>query len=120
MAFFRSRRTLAILALLIIGAPTAYLLARPAADEGDALVATATAGDFAVTVTTAGELRASSFVQVQGPMEMQRAGAFNVKIASLVPEGTIVKPATSSPSSTARRSPSASRRSPLPCRRPRR
>jgi RND family efflux transporter MFP subunit len=91
MAFFRSRRTLAILALLVIGAPTAYLLARPAADEGAALVATATLGDFAVTVTTAGELRASSFVQVQGPMEMQRAGAFNVKIASLVAEGTIVK-----------------------------
>lgn len=91
MAFFRSRRTLAILALLIIGAPTAYVLARPASDEGASLVATATQGDFAVTVTTAGELRASSFVQVQGPMEMQRAGAFNVKIASLVAEGTIVK-----------------------------
>jgi RND family efflux transporter MFP subunit len=91
MAFFRSRRTLAILALLVIGAPAAYLLARPAGDDGLALVASAAKSDFAVTVTTAGELRASSFVQVQGPMEMQRAGAFNVKIASLIPEGTIVK-----------------------------
>ncbi len=91
MAFLRSRRTLAVLAILVVGAPTAYLLARPASDAGAALVATASLGDFAVTVTTAGELRASSFVQIQGPMEMQRAGAFNVKIASLVPEGTIVK-----------------------------
>jgi RND family efflux transporter MFP subunit len=87
----RSRRTLVALALLVVGGPTAWVLARPAADDGAALTATVTTGDFRVTVTTAGELRASSFVQIQGPQEMQRAGAFQVKIASLVPEGTVVK-----------------------------
>ncbi len=89
--FVRSRRALVVLGLLIVGAPSAWLLARPAADEGASLVATVREGDFAVNVTTAGELRASASVQIQGPAEMQRAGAFNVKIASLVPEGTIVK-----------------------------
>ncbi len=89
--FVQSRRTLVVLVLLVIGAPSAWLLARPAADDGAALVASVREGDFAVNVTTAGELRASASVQIQGPQEMQRAGAFQVKIASLVPEGTIVK-----------------------------
>lgn len=87
----RSRRTLAILGLLIVGAPTAWLLARPAADDGAALVATVKQGEFTVNVTTAGELRARSFVQIQAPPGMQQANAFNVKIATLVPEGTMVK-----------------------------
>lgn len=86
----RSRRTLAILALLIVGAPTAWLLARPATDEGSALSARVKQGDFVVTVTTAGELRARSFVQIQAPPGMQQANAFNVKIQTLVPEGTLV------------------------------
>ncbi len=86
-----STRTAVVLAVLVVGAPTAWLLARPPADGDSALVATVRKGPFAVTVTTAGELRASSFVQIQGPQEMQRAGAFQVKIASLVPEGTLVK-----------------------------
>lgn len=91
MQFVRSRRTLVVLVLLIIGAPTAWLLARPASPEDAALSATVRKGAFAVTVTTAGELRASSAVNIQGPPEMQRAGAFQVKIASLIPEGTVVK-----------------------------
>ncbi|HVH38385.1 MAG TPA: efflux RND transporter periplasmic adaptor subunit [Gemmatimonadaceae bacterium] len=91
MRFVRSRRTLIALAVLFIGAPSAWLLARPAADDGSALVATVRQGDFVVTVTTAGELRASNSVNITGPAEMQRAGAFQVKITSLVPEGTIVK-----------------------------
>ena len=86
-----SRRTLITIGVLIVGAPTAWVIARPAADEGTALVATVKQGDFAVTVTTAGELRARSFVQIQAPQGMQQANAFNVKIQSLVPEGTVVK-----------------------------
>ena len=87
----RSRRTLVILVLLVVGAPAAWLIARPATDTGDALVATVKQGDFFVTVTTAGELRSRSFVQIQAPPGMQQANAFNVKIQTLVPEGTIVK-----------------------------
>lgn len=86
-----SRRTLIALVGVAVLAPTAWLLARPAVDDGAALLATVQEGEFVVTVTTAGELRASNSVQIQGPMEMQRAGAFNVKITSLVPEGTLVK-----------------------------
>ncbi len=87
----RSRTTLVILALLVVGAPAAWLLARPTAADGDALVATVKQGDFLVTVTTSGELRSRSFVQIQAPEGMQQANAFNVKIQTLVPEGTLVK-----------------------------
>jgi RND family efflux transporter MFP subunit len=87
----RSRRTLVILALLVIGAPAAWLLARPASDDANALVATVKQGEFLVTVTTAGELRSRSFVQIQAPPGMQQANAFQVKIQTLVPEGTLVK-----------------------------
>jgi multidrug efflux pump subunit AcrA (membrane-fusion protein) len=86
-----SRRTLIVLALLIVGAPTAWILASPATDDGTALVATVRQGDFIVTVTTAGELRAKSAVQIQGPPGMQQANAFQVKIQTIVPEGTVVK-----------------------------
>lgn len=90
-AFLRSRRTTIITLVLLLGLPSAWLLARPAGDDGSALVAVVREGDFVVTVTTAGELRASNSVQIQGPADMQRAGAFQVKIASIVPEGTVVK-----------------------------
>jgi RND family efflux transporter MFP subunit len=87
----RSRRTIIITVALVLGLPTAYVIATPAGDEGVALVATVKQGEFGVTVTTAGELRASSAVQIQAPPGMQQANAFNIKIATLVPEGTIVK-----------------------------
>ena len=48
-------------------------------------------GDFHVVVTSAGELRAKKFVQVQGPLNMQQADIYQTKISSLVPEGTVVK-----------------------------
>jgi RND family efflux transporter MFP subunit len=48
-------------------------------------------GDFRVTVTTTGELRARRSVQIQGPPNAQQAQQYQMKIASIVPEGTIVK-----------------------------
>ncbi|MGQ0561504.1 MAG: efflux RND transporter periplasmic adaptor subunit, partial [Gemmatimonadota bacterium] len=48
-------------------------------------------GDFKVVVTTTGELRARKFVQVQGPTNAQQAQQYQMRISSLVPEGTVVK-----------------------------
>ncbi len=47
--------------------------------------------DFRVVVTTAGELQAVKFVQVQGPANAQQADTYQMKISSIVPEGTVVK-----------------------------
>jgi len=48
-------------------------------------------GPFRVLVTTAGELRARKFVQIQGPANMQQAEVYQTTISSIIPEGTVVK-----------------------------
>ncbi|MFN8549358.1 MAG: efflux RND transporter periplasmic adaptor subunit [Candidatus Eisenbacteria bacterium] len=48
-------------------------------------------GEFQVVVTTTGELRASKFVEIQAPANAQQANQYQMKISSLVPEGTVVK-----------------------------
>jgi len=48
-------------------------------------------GNFKVVVTTTGELRARKFVQVTGPAGAQSVQVYQTKIASIVPEGSLVK-----------------------------
>jgi RND family efflux transporter MFP subunit len=69
----------------------AWLFVPGEASELDPLAAPVRSGEFRVVVTTAGELRARKFVQVQGPMNAQAAQIYQMKISSLVPEGTRVK-----------------------------
>ncbi|HMS01665.1 MAG TPA: efflux RND transporter periplasmic adaptor subunit [Gemmatimonadaceae bacterium] len=87
-SLLRSRRAIAAAAVLLV-ASAAWLLA-DGPDRGPMLTATVAEGDFEVTVTSAGELRATAFVEIQGPANAQQAGAFQMKIASIVPEGTLV------------------------------
>ncbi len=73
----------------------ALLAALAATSRGDAagdreVTVEARRGDFRVTVTTTGELRAKRSVQVMGPVNPQ-SGIFEMKLASIVPEGTVVK-----------------------------
>ena len=88
-SLLRSRRALAAAVLLVL-ASAAWLMAGGAA-PGATLSTAVSEGEFVVTVTASGELRASSFVEVQGPANAQQAGAFQMKIATIVPEGTLVK-----------------------------
>jgi RND family efflux transporter MFP subunit len=74
-----------------IGLPGVWLFARKPAPADAALVARVKRGDFVVTVTTSGELRARQFVQITAPPNTQQAGAYQMKIASIVAEGTVVK-----------------------------
>ncbi len=48
-------------------------------------------GEFNVTVTSTGELRAKNSTKIQGPLSARRAGIWQLKISKLVPEGTLVK-----------------------------
>src|SRR6266540_6122795 len=90
LAFLSARRLPVTLVATVLVVPTAWLLARaPAADSS--LVARVKHGPFTVTVTTSGELRARQFVQITGPANAQQAGAYQMKIQSIVPEGTVVK-----------------------------
>ncbi|HEX5972453.1 MAG TPA: HlyD family efflux transporter periplasmic adaptor subunit [Gemmatimonadaceae bacterium] len=87
------RRWLPILAAaLVLGGSLAWFAwPSSAAGAGSMLTARVKQGDFKVTVMATGELRARKFVQVTGPAGAQSAGVYQTKIASIIPEGTVVK-----------------------------
>ena len=82
---------LLVLALFVAGPIAWYKWSGPAAGDDNTLVSTVNEGSFHVTVTTTGELRARKFVQVTGPANAQAANVYQTKIASIVPEGQLVK-----------------------------
>ena len=82
---------IAAILIALIGVSSAMLMARDTETPTSALVAKTKRGDFKVVVNTAGELRALREIKITGPMTLQQAQVFNVKIAVLVPEGTLVK-----------------------------
>jgi len=89
--FFALRpRTIAVSTLVLLGVG-AWLYLREGTAAPDLGVVPVKRGDFSVTVTTSGELRARKFVQITVPANAQEAEAYQLKIASLVPEGTVVK-----------------------------
>lgn len=91
MRFLRTRWSIGIALAVLLGAPGAWLLAKTSTRDDASLVARATRGPFSVVINTAGELRARKFVQITGPANAQQAEAYQMKIASIVPEGTVVK-----------------------------
>jgi RND family efflux transporter MFP subunit len=78
-------------AVILVGVILAWYIgpATPA-HSGDVIV-TVQRGDFSVIVTTSGELQAQKFVRIQGPSNAQQAEVYQMKISSIVPEGTVVK-----------------------------
>jgi RND family efflux transporter MFP subunit len=86
------KRWAALLAIIVaVAGVSAWLFAPTSSTDDAAVIARVKQGDFHVVVTSAGELRAKKFVQVQGPLNMQQADVYQTKISSLVPEGTVVK-----------------------------
>lgn len=93
MSSIRHRWTLLLAGALVVVVSLGWYAARGAAgEESESVYARVRRGDFQVVVTTTGELRARTFVQIQGPSNAQQAELWNgMKIASMVPEGTLVK-----------------------------
>lgn len=86
------RRALyAIPAILVLGGIIAWYSAGSADAAESELVAKVQEGPFTVSVTTTGELRARKFIQVTGPANAQAANVYQTRIASIVPEGQLVK-----------------------------
>jgi len=93
MEQLRKPWVLLLVLALFVGGPIAWFKwsgPSGSADEA-AVVATVKEGAFKVNVTTTGELRARKFVQVTGPANAQAANVYQTKIASIVPEGQVVK-----------------------------
>ena len=91
MRMLRNRWFLVGAVALLLAAPSAWLMARDSGKEDTSLVARVKKGDFKVTVTTSGELRATKFVRITAPQNAQAAQQWQMKISSIVPEGTVVK-----------------------------
>jgi len=91
MRVIKNRWTIGGAVVLLLLVPGAWLMAGDATDEDTSLVARVKKGEFRVMVNTSGELRAKRFVQITGPANAQQANQYQMKIASIVPEGTVVK-----------------------------
>jgi RND family efflux transporter MFP subunit len=92
MQQLRKRWLLLLIAALVLGGSIAWY-AWPSTVSGTeaSLTAAVRQGDFKVVVMTTGELRARKFVQVTGPAAAQSVNVYQTKIASIVPEGSLVK-----------------------------
>jgi RND family efflux transporter MFP subunit len=86
----RKRPLLITAAVLAVGIPGFMIFTGGPTATDNAIVVSATRGPFTVTVATSGELRAREAVQITAPGNAQQAGAFQMRIQSLVPEGTLV------------------------------
>jgi multidrug efflux pump subunit AcrA (membrane-fusion protein) len=91
MRLLRNRRVVVTAVLALLGISAAWLFASSDGPADAAVVAHATRGEFIVTVTFSGELRAREAVQITVPATAQQAGVWQMRIQSLVPEGTVVR-----------------------------
>jgi multidrug efflux pump subunit AcrA (membrane-fusion protein) len=91
MRFLRKRWFLIAAGILVVGGAGTWLVAGRSGQVNRAVVASATRGPFTVTVTTSGELKARESVQITVPPKAMQAQAYQMRISSLVPEGTVVK-----------------------------
>lgn len=83
---------IASVTVLLLASSAAWLYARDrGGTESETGIVAAKRGPFRVAVTTSGELRAKKFVQITAPTNAQQAGAYQMKIQSIVAEGTVVK-----------------------------
>jgi multidrug efflux pump subunit AcrA (membrane-fusion protein) len=77
------------LGLIIIAALWYFLRSEPVVAE--TISVPVQRGDFVISVYTSGELEAKNSENIQGPSGLRTVGVWNVQIAELIPEGTLVK-----------------------------
>lgn len=79
-----------IIGVLAVGAIGWFSFGNKAEAEADIIVQPKR-GKFVVSVTTTGELQAQNSIEIQGPANARTAQIWQMKIAQLVAEGTVVK-----------------------------
>jgi len=90
-ALARKRWVQVAAGVLVLAVSATWLLARGPATVDHAVVAVVARGPFTSVVETSGELRAKDAVQITAPAGAMQIGAWQMRISSLVPEGTVVK-----------------------------
>jgi RND family efflux transporter MFP subunit len=84
------KRNVIIAVVAAVTIPAAWALARDTGATDAAIIALVKRGDFAVTVTTSGELSARESVNINAPANAQQARIYQLMIETIVPEGTVV------------------------------
>ena len=77
--------------IVIILVSVSWYLTKGGTTETVELYTTPKVGEFIVDVTTTGELRAKNSQEIKGPQGAREFRVNNIRIQSLIPEGTIVK-----------------------------
>jgi multidrug efflux pump subunit AcrA (membrane-fusion protein) len=77
--------------LVVLGGCGAWLLARTSGTVDRSIAVSVKRGVFTVPVTSSGELKASQSVRITAPATAMQAQAYQMRIQTLVPEGTEVK-----------------------------
>ena len=90
MALLRNRKFFVLVAFALV-IPGAWLIAGDASATDDIISTRVRRGGFAVTVTTSGELSARESVKIMAPTNSRQAQIYQIRISSIVPEGTIVE-----------------------------
>ena len=79
-----------IISIALLALISAYFLFS-GKGTGAALTTTVKKGNFEVTVTNTGELRAKNFTEITAPSSLRSVNIWQIKITNLIPEGTVVK-----------------------------
>jgi multidrug efflux pump subunit AcrA (membrane-fusion protein) len=91
LQLLRRRWYVAAVGVVVLVASSAWLFAGGSPPVDRSVVASVKRDVFTAAVTTSGELKASASVQITVPPTAMQAQAYQMRISSLVPEGTVVK-----------------------------
>jgi len=83
------RKTLYLIGAILIILIVAFIINYSKTETNVDILAKAKKGDFEISITTTGELRAENSEQIKGPF-LRKIGLYRMKISELIPEGTIV------------------------------
>jgi HlyD family secretion protein len=87
----KKKTKILLISLIVLLVCVGWYFLKGSSAEKDSLYANVKKGDFEITVFVAGELEAKNSVKILGPQALEGLGIYQVKIADLVAEGTVVK-----------------------------
>lgn len=87
----KTRRWLYSLLILVFVLIGGWIFFNKGEGTSEEILINPTKGNFQVTVTTTGELRAKNSKKIKGPQGVQRANIYRMSITKIVEEGKIVK-----------------------------
>ena len=85
------KRILISIGILLILSATAYAVFFRDTKINNDILLEVKKNDFEVNILTTGELRSKSMTMISAPTKLRQLGIYQIKIADMVPEGTLVK-----------------------------